>query len=184
MYGCHQQTKRGRLKEQSCPYIMFWCWWQYTCRGLTMFVKWISGLSPWIIKGVWIMNIRSWFYSRKKYQNDCIFGFLSIGSCTIKRGSIGLVKGLLLPQTSLPYTHMLHLHAFVYGLSDVRASHRISGLIAAYLGLAIQKALLCCAACRMSGRLCQMPGLPVPFGFPGLPTGCPTCALLRAFLIW
>ena len=105
MYGCHQQTKRGRLKEQSCPYIMFWCWWQYTCRGLTMFVKWISGVSPRFIKGVWIMSIRSWFYSRKKYQNDYIFVFLSIGSRTIKRGSIGLVKGLLLPQTSLPHTH-------------------------------------------------------------------------------
>ena len=73
-----------------------------TCRGLTMFVKWISGVSPRFIKSVWILSRRSGLYSRKTYQNEYIFVFLSIGSHTIKRGSIGLVKHLLLPKISFP----------------------------------------------------------------------------------
>ena len=142
------------------------------------------------------------------------FVFLSIASLTIKRGSIGLVKSLLLPQNILAiFSHdkifmvlflgyrMSGLKAGCPGITpDVRAScqisgpshsrmHfcavllpdarpstpdlrapsscRMSGLLAGYPGIAVQRMFLCWAARQMSGHmpdvraflLCRMSGL-------------------------
>jgi len=89
-------NKKGEIESASCPYIKFWCWWQYTCRGLTMFVKWISGFSPWMTKvcGPWTYGVdfTQWTTIKKLY----IYLFLSIGSLAIKRGVVGVVKDLLM----------------------------------------------------------------------------------------
>ena len=49
-------TKKGEIESAIMPLILFWCWWQYTHRGLTKFVKYISGFSPLGIMCVWIMT--------------------------------------------------------------------------------------------------------------------------------
>ena len=83
---------------------------------------------------------------------------------------------------ALQYMHMIKPSGFCLLAAgcpgfkpDVRASRRISDLLAGYPGLAIQRALLCCAARRMSGPSCYA-------GCPGLTPGCPAPLFPALFL--